>query len=164
MNAVQVIQQSAATSDMVVKAYLGDLEDTDLLKRPHADCNHIAWQLGHLITSEVNLLTALNADAAPELPEGFAEKHSRSTTGSDDPADFYSKEEYLALFDKVRAATHAALDKVTEAELEAECPIEAFREMFPTVGSVYVLIANHPMMHAGQWVPVRRGAGKPVVI
>jgi hypothetical protein len=32
------------------------------------------------------------------------------------------------------------------------------------VGDVFMLIGAHPMMHAGQFVVVRRAAGKPVVI
>jgi hypothetical protein len=29
---------------------------------------------------------------------------------------------------------------------------------------MFILIATHPMMHAGQFVPVRRALGKPVAI
>jgi hypothetical protein len=36
--------------------------------------------------------------------------------------------------------------------------------MFPTAGHIYLLIATHGLMHAGQFVPVRRKLGKPVVI
>ena len=41
----------------VAQTYLADLSDDDLFIRPHEKANHIAWQLGHLITSEYNLLT-----------------------------------------------------------------------------------------------------------
>jgi hypothetical protein len=36
--------------------------------------------------------------------------------------------------------------------------------MFPTMASMFILTATHPLMHAGQFVPVRRALGKPVVI
>lgn len=99
-------------------------------------------------------------------PEGFAEKHSRETCGDDTAANFCSKDEYLALFEKVRAASAEALGSSSEADLNAENPHpdENFRQMFPTAGSMWVLIASHPMMHVGQFVPVRREVGKPVVI
>ena len=42
--------------------------------------------------------------------------------------------------------------------------IAALRRRFPTVGSIFTLIATHPMMHAGQFVVVRRQLGKPIVI
>jgi hypothetical protein len=149
---------------MVLKSYVGDLSDADLLKRPHAGCNHLAWQLGHLIAAECQLLNMLRPGTAPELPAGFAEQHSKERTADDNAANFFTKDEYLALYDKVREATHAALDTVTDPELDQPNPKEDFRSMFPTVGSMYVLLATHPMMHAGQFVPVRRELGKPVVI
>lgn len=164
MNAVEAIQQTAATSDMVVNAYLADLEDADLLRRPHPRCNHLAWQLGHLISAECMLLGMLKPGAAPELPEGFADRHSKEAAGDDDPSHFLTKAEYLELYEKVRSATREAIGTVTEAELDAENPKEDMRSMFPTVGSMYVLTATHPMMHVGQWSPVRRELGKPIAI
>lgn len=164
MNAAQAIQATAATSDMIVQSYLGDLEDADLMRRPHAGCNHLAWQIGHLIASECNLLNMLKPDAAPELPEGFADQHSKEQAGDDDPAHFHTKAEYLDLYAKVRKATSDALSGVSDEQLDAPNPNENFREMFPTAGSMWVLTATHPMMHVGQWVPIRRELGKPVVI
>lgn len=166
MNAIQAIQASAAASDMILKSYLGDLDDADFFKRPHSGCNHIAWQLGHLISAEVRMIDLLKPGAAPELPEGFADKHSKETCGEDAPAAFHAKDEYLALYDTVRAASSEAITSFSEADLDATNPHpdENFRQMFPTVGSMWVLAATHPMMHVGQFVPVRRKAGKPVVI
>ncbi|QDT68339.1 DinB superfamily protein [Planctomycetes bacterium MalM25] len=164
MNAIQAIQASAATSDMVLKSYLSDLEDADLFKRPHPECNHLAWQLGHLIASECNLVEVIKPGSAIELPEGFADKHSKETAGDNDPANFATKEEYLALFDKVRSATSETVATLSEADLDAPNPKEEWRDFMPTVGSVCVLTASHPMMHAGQFVPVRREAGKPVLM
>jgi hypothetical protein len=36
--------------------------------------------------------------------------------------------------------------------------------MFPKLGAVLTLAANHPLMHAGQFASVRRKLGKPVAI
>jgi hypothetical protein len=131
--------------------------------RPGKGCNHLAWQLGHLITAEVGLLNSICPGAAPELPAGFEAQHDKATVGIDDPAKFCSKQQYLDLVQKVRAATTAALEKIPDADLDLPSP-ERLRNMFPTVGSVFMLIGSHPMMHAGQLVPVRRALGKPVVI
>ena len=38
------------------------------------------------------------------------------------------------------------------------------REYAPTVGAVLNLIGVHDLMHAGQFVPVRRMHGKPIRI
>jgi hypothetical protein len=151
------------TSSMVLKSYVGDLTDAELLRRPGPGCNHVAWQLGHLISSCCSLVDSLVPGAAPKLPEGFAAAHSKETVGSDDPAKFRTKQEYLDLYDKVHAAAMEALARQSEADLDKPGP-ENFRSMFPTAGAMWVLVATHPLMHAGQIVPLRRALGKPVVI
>jgi hypothetical protein len=57
----------------------------------------------------------------------------------------------------------AALESFPEAELDSPAP-ESLRSFCPTMGHVFSLIANHPLMHAGQFVVVRRQLGKPIVI
>lgn len=163
MKAQDIIKTTLATTNMVTRSYLGDLTDSDLLVRPGVGCNHIAWQLGHLLASGNQMLQSVAPSFGIELPEGFAEKHSKATADSNDPSAFYSKDEYIALFDKLDAAIIAAVDQTSEADLDQPAP-ESLRAWFPTVGNVYVLLATHSLMHAGQWVPVRRSLGKPVVI
>ncbi len=163
MNAKETIKATSGVSSMILKSYVGDLEDAELMRRPVEGCNHLAWQLGHLISSECDLLNSIQPGAAAELPAGFAEKHTKETVGEDDPAKFCSKQEYLDLMEKVQAATFAAIDKMDDSDLQQPAP-EHFRQMFPTVGHVLILIATHQMMHAGQFVPVRRALGKPILI
>lgn len=163
MKAQDIIKTTLATTNMVTRSYLGDLSDSDLLVRPGAGCNHIAWQLGHLLSSGNQMLQSVAPEFGIQLPEGFAEKHASAAAGSDDPGAFYSKEVYLSLFDQLDAAITAAIDRTTESDLDQPAP-ESLRAWFPTVGHVYVLLATHSLMHAGQWVPVRRSLGKPVVI
>lgn len=163
MNTQQAIRATMDTSSIVLSRYLEDLSDADLMTRPGPGCNHLAWQLGHLIASENQLLEAVAPGCAVELPAGFAEKHNKATTGDDNSANFCTKQEYLDLFEKVHAATFAVLDKLSDADLDQPAP-ENFRSMFPTAGHIIILIATHGLMHAGQFVPVRRALGKPVVI
>ena len=163
MNVKEAIKATANISSMVLKSYVGDLEDADLMKRPGEGCNHLAWQLGHLVSSECDLLNMIVPGAAADLPEGFAEKHSKETVGEDDPAKFCGKQEYLDLLEKVQAASFAALDGMSESDLDAPAP-EQFKDFCPTAGHVMVLIATHQMMHAGQFVPVRRALDKPILM
>jgi len=163
MNTQQTLINTLNTSAMVLGSYVGDLTDEELMNRPGEGCNHIAWQLGHLINSECGLMEMISPGSAIELPEGFAEKHSNDQQGNDSRADFCSQAEYLALTEKVHAASIAMFEKLTDDDFAKPAP-EHFRQMFPTMGHVCVLLATHPMMHAGQVVPVRRKTGKPVVI
>jgi hypothetical protein len=163
MNAKDVLKMQMDTGLTVLKTYISDFSDRELLERPCKGCNHVAWQVGHLIAAEADLLNAVCPGAAVPLPADFVDRHSKETTGVDDPAKFLSKQQYLDLFDKQRAATKAALATLPEADLDRPSP-EKYRRMFPTVGSIFGLIAGHPLMHAGQFVTVRRQLGKPVLI
>lgn len=163
MDAKVAIEQTYGFSQMVLTSYVNDLTDAELLTRPGKDCNHVAWQLGHLITSEIQLLESIAPGHGVSLPEGFAEKHSKENKDSDTASDFASKDEYLRLFGEIKEATFAALSEQSDEDMAQPAP-EFLESMCPNRCGVFVLIANHAMMHVGQFVPVRRQLGKPVVI
>ena len=52
MNSRDAIKLSINMGDMISMAYLQDLTDEQMMQRPHPDCNHLKWQIGHLIASE----------------------------------------------------------------------------------------------------------------
>lgn len=107
-------------------------------------------------------MNAISPGKGADLPDGFANAYSKETASSDDASMFLSKDEYLSLYSKVHESTVKALDEMTDEQLSESAP-ENFRSFCPTVGHVFVLIGTHPMMHAGQIVPVRRQLNKPVV-
>ena len=156
MNARQAIKLAIDAGDTVSLSYLEDLTDAELLHRPCPGCNHINWQIGHLITAENNMLNQLAAGALPALPAGFAEKYSKETSTSDDASKFCKKEELLKIHRQQRAATLALLDKMTDDKLDAPTGID----FAPTVGSLLSLQGSHWLMHAGQWAVVRRQLGQ----
>jgi len=125
--------------------------------------NHIAWQVGHLIASERNMVRSNLPDTPyPELPAGFADRHGPKETTRDDPAGFATKAVYLDLFNKTRQATLEALAKLSDADLDR--PTEGGMAKFaPTLGAFFVLVVNHTMMHAGQFSVTRRKLGKPIL-
>jgi hypothetical protein len=98
-----------------------------------------------------------------DLPEGFREAHSKENASSDDASQFRTKQEYVDLYRSVRASTIKVLDSLSDDDLAAPGP-ESFRSMFPLVLDLFNLIATHPLMHAGQFVVVRRQLGKPILI
>ena len=163
MDAKQALKANIDMAAMVCDSYLADLSDEELMKRPHAGCNHIKWQLGHLISSEHQMMSGIAPDTMPALPEGFAEKYTKETTGSDDSSAFDSKDVLMRVYKEQREATLAALESIPAESLDNEGP-EAMRAFAPTVGSIFVLQGSHWLMHAGQWVPIRRECGKEVVI
>ena len=162
MHAKQAILQSIGVADSIMGKYLDDLGDEAFFVRPVEGMNTIAWQVGHLISSERGFVEAVKPGSCPALPEGFDAKHDKATSTIDDPSKFLTKAEYLALWKSQRAATRAALESLSDADLDAATP-ERIRHMCPTVGHLFNLTGLHALMHVGQFVAVRREQKLPVV-
>lgn len=156
MNAKDVIKISMATADMIGLGYVSDLSDENLMRRPHAGCNHINWQLGHLIVNEHQLIEKVAPGSMPPLPAGMAEKYTKATASNNDPAAFLDKDTLLATHRTQRQGTLEALERVSDEQLGAATGID----YAPTVAAMFLLQADHWLMHCGQWVIVRRELGK----
>ena len=162
MNAKETIKQSMDLALNVLGGLLDDLSDDELLIRPAGKANHIAWQLGHLISSERQLTEGVCPGSCPELPEGFADAHGKEQAASDSREGFLTKREYVDLYQKQRAATLKALDALPDADLDNEAT-EFIRQICPNVAGVFALQSAHQMWHIGQLTVLRRQLGKPVV-
>lgn len=160
MNAREALRQTIDKSDFIVSAYLADLTDADLLVRPVAGANHIAWQLGHLLAAENSMISAIVPGSMPALPAGFAEKYKSDTAKDDAAGAFLKKDEYLALYRQQREATLKALNTLSDADLDKPVP-DAFKGYTSNWGDLFVLQGIHWTMHAGQWALTRRKLGKP---
>jgi uncharacterized damage-inducible protein DinB len=163
MGPKDVIRTVAQSNDVVMKTYLQDLSDADLLTRPGPGANHIAWQLGHLINAEEELLKAIPGASLVPLPEGWDKQHGKENAGKDPPVGFRTKAEYMDWYAKVRENTMKFLSTLSDADLDKQTT-GRMAKFAPTWGALLVLIANHPMMHAGQIVVLRRKLGKPIMI
>ena len=163
MDARAAISNTLQTAQMICNAYLGDLSEAELMLRPHAGCNHLNWQIGHLIASDHNMVCGCYPDALPPLPEGFVEKYSKDNKDNEDPSGFHNREELMQLMASQHEAILKKIDSVTNEELDSPAP-EAMQSYAPTVGAALNMVGLHWMMHCGQWVVVRRETGKDVVI
>jgi hypothetical protein len=161
MNAKDAIHSALGSTQHMLEWYVSDLSDADLLVRPVPAANHIAWQLGHLINAEPFLVRTELPDAAyPELPAGFADQHSKDTANSD--TGFRPKAEYLEWSKTMRGATKAVLDGLADADLDRPST-GRMAKVAPRLADLFLLVANHTMMHTGQFTVVRRKLGKPVL-
>ncbi len=161
MKAQDAIRTALTSTQHMLGMFVQDLSDTDLLVRPVPQANHIAWQLGHLIVSEIGIAQGYLPNMNyPELPSGFTEQHKQEAHVKD--SGFATKAEYLNLFNKVRQATIDAVGKLSDADLDKPTT-GRMAAMVPNVGALLLLNANHVMMHAGQFSVVRRKLGKPVL-
>lgn len=160
MDAIQAIRIGIECGEQVCMAYLNDLTDAEMMKRPCAGCNHINWQVGHLIASEHSMIETVAPGSMPALPAGFAEQYSKDAAGIDDPKSFRTKSELMETYKTQRAATLAALAKVKPEDLSRETGVN----YAPNVASMYSLQGSHWLMHAGQWAVVRRELGRAPVM
>lgn len=159
MNTREAIQSSLNLSMLVTEMFLADLSDADLLERPVSNANHIAWQLGHIIETEARGLAGFGGPVI-ELPPNFKAQHSKDTAAS--TSGFLTKQEYLDLWKKVRAALLTHINTFTDEQFDTPTPGPMAR-LAPTAGAMFLLFANHQTMHAGQFSVVRRKLGKPVL-
>ena len=65
MNASDAIKIGLDTGEFVSLGYLEDLSDAEFLRRPHPGCNHINWQVGHLIASEHMMIEKIAPGSMP---------------------------------------------------------------------------------------------------
>ncbi len=159
MNVKDAARTAMTIGDFMVESYLGDITPQEMMERPSPAANHVAWQLGHLISAEKRLVEAAAPGSMPELPAGFAERHTKDTAASNNPADFLSKDEYLKLAKTVRAGTLKVLDGLSDADLDK--PISGRVPPFvKRAGDCFVTVGTHWAMHSGQWVALRRKLGR----
>ncbi len=160
MDAREAIRLSIDMGNLVSMSYLEDLTDEEMMRRPHPKCNHINWQVGHLISSEHHMVSMVRPGSMPDLPEGFNEKYNPANAGSDDPSAFCRKSELLSLAEQVRNGTLEALSQCSDSDLDVEAP-ESMRSHVKNLGALFSLQGSHWLMHAGQWAVVRRQLGRP---
>ena len=160
MDSREALSLSLASGQMVGFAMLDDMTDEELMKRPHAECNHIIWQVGHLIASEHQMVSGIAPGKMPDLPEGFSAKYTKETATSDDAAAFDSKEDLLAIYAQQRAGAVAVLESLSDEDLSKASP-EEMQAYAPNFGAVFNLLGGHWLMHVGQWAVIRRQLGRP---
>ena len=148
---------------MVCGAYLGDLTDEEMMKRPHPGCNHINWQVGHLVSSDNEMANGCFPGTLAPLPDGFADKYSKEAAANNDPSAFCNKDELMSLLKTQRDALFAKLAQLGDEDMDQPAP-EHMQSYAPTIGAALNMIGGHWMMHAGQWVVLRRELGREIVI
>lgn len=163
MDSREAVRINLATADFVMRTYLEDFTDEELMTRPAPAANTLAWQLGHLIVNEHQFVDAIAPGKAPRLPAGFAKHHAKSNVASNDPGEFCAKDSYLGLWAEVRRVLLEVLDSMNDADFEKPAP-EWMRPYAPTVGHAFVMQGVHESMHSGQFAVARRLLGKPVRI
>ncbi|MGC3966352.1 MAG: DinB family protein [Pirellulales bacterium] len=134
------------------------IEDDQLAIQPAPGLNHPAWILGHL---------AAAADFVPKLlrektlcPDAWNELFRPGSTPTTDRSRYPSKAELMEINERAYVRNKQLIAAATPEQLAAPQPIEYFRAVYPTIGSMLAhLIATHPAFHLGQLSTWRRLMG-----
>lgn len=151
--------ESMAMTQMLLGAAVADFSDDEMYVRPVPGANHAAWQIGHLVASQFQMV-GFAGGKLPPLPDGFAQTFGKDTAAKDGLAAFgYGREKLLSVFNAQRDAVKAWAAAVPDADLTKEMP-DPVRAYIPTVGSLLLLVSTHDAMHLGQLQVIRRKLGK----
>lgn len=164
MDGITLVKNALLSTKFLLELYVADLSDADFFVRPAPGANHIAWQIGNVIIGDGFLIgPQLPEVEYPELPPGFLQKHGAEGAKDDGPEGFLSKAEYLDLFRRTRGTTIAAVEALTDADLDRDTG-PSMAQFAPTLGEAFLAVANHTMMHGGQFSVIRRVLSKPVLM
>lgn len=147
----------------ILKMTIADFSEAEMFTRPCPGANHAMWQLGHLICAEASMVNGVTPGAVQAIPAGFEEKFSKDRATLDDPKEFPTKDELLAVVESVRCASVSWVKTLEEHDLVKPGP-EKMRNFIPTIGIMVNLIPDHLAMHVGQLQVIRRKLGKPHVM
>jgi uncharacterized damage-inducible protein DinB len=141
----------------MVQNTIADLTPEELLMRPVPNANHPLWQLGHLLSTELEFIKMCDPTLELPVPEEFIKRFSK-----DQKEDFPSKETLVTYLTDTRMKMIEVVKGLTDADLDkpTQGPMAGF---MPTLGHMLILQLAHASMHLGQIQVVRRKLGKPIL-
>jgi hypothetical protein len=131
-------------------------------RMPAEGVSHVAWQVGHIATSQYRLCMDRVRGHRPDdeqlIPQSFIKLFGRGSVAESDAAKYPSPAEIRATFDRVYERVMAELADYPDAELDVATPPPA-HPMFNTRFGALIWCGQHEMLHVGQIGLLRRLAG-----
>lgn len=137
---------------------VGDMTDAELLQRPTENSTPGLYQLGHVIAAEAMMMGKTHPDFKP-APESWSKVYFGPCPADDVLLKTATKDQLMAEFQRIRADTIAAAQKLSDADLARPSQVE----WAPTLGKLLLGLDTHLWMHWGQLQVLRRKLGKPVL-
>jgi uncharacterized damage-inducible protein DinB len=146
----------------MLKKFLKDLSPDEWFRQPSEGVTHIAWQAGHVASSQYALCLVRTRGALAEdeqlIPEAFRKRYGRGSTPDPNPEANASAEELLATLDAVAARSEEELRGFVDADLDL--PMDKPHPMFSTNLGAVEFCPYHEILHIGQVVLLRRLIGR----
>ena len=141
---------------------LEDIEASAWFAMPGPGIGHVAWQVGHLTSSQVALIHVRCFDKSYDavLPSGFREAFGKGSTPVASRGAYPAVAEIRTAFDRIQAEALELIAGMPETEL-ALPPGSDPHPLFTTKRGAIATAALHETFHAGQIALIRRLSGKP---
>lgn len=140
---------------------LEDIAPSEWFFQPAPDIQHVAWQVGHLASSQVTLVHGRCFGKAPtdHIPARFKELFGKGSRPVADPSSYPAPTEIRRVFDSVHAETLEWVRSMSADELDRPTTGDP-HPMFSTKGQCIAMVSMHESFHAGQIALTRRILGK----
>ena len=140
--------------------HLGDFTDKEMIARPVAGANHVAWQLSHIAHYTTKLLTTLGLEV-PHLACTLADG-GKDASHLNEPEFFPRKDDFLEYFSVAYSELIGLVEMLSDEQLSSPCP--GGNPDAPQSLAYHLLMQPfHMTMHIGQIQVIRRSLRKPVL-
>ena len=158
MTYAEMFSNNVLRSKGMIESFLNDFSDSEMYFRPAKTANHATWQIGHLANSTRNLVTSCDPSVAFAFDDDT--RFGKSKASIDDASFFPVKAELLGRFSTAMDTAAGWVATLSDTGMAKPTP-ERLQNFAPTVGSVALVLASHPLIHIGQFSVMRRALGKP---
>ncbi len=140
---------------------LEDIEASDWFFQPAPGVQHVAWQVGHLASSQVTLVHARCFGKTPtdHIPARFKVLFGKGSSPDDDPSLYPAPTEIRRVFDAVHSEVLELVRSISPDELDRPTAGDP-HPMFTNKGQCIAMVSLHESFHAGQIALTRRILGK----
>ncbi len=161
MHTTQFIRHGLEFSGSTLLTFVEDMRDAPLTFPTPNGGNHPLWVLGHLAVAECMLIQTFALGRSNPLAH-WMPFFGPNTTPTADPSAYPSLDEVIGAFKTTRAATLAALDSMSDADLDrpGKAVPPEMAQFFGNVGMCFVHTIYHSCIHTGQVTDARRAAGR----
>jgi len=156
MITIPELSRMLSIENEIIHDQTGGLTQADTLVQPRPSGNCMNWVLGHLLESQISLLSALGGES-PFDPARLARYERESQPILGEEPGVLPLDQLLAGHDAVFAAIDARLGELSEADFEEEIQI---RDRPVKRGWRVFFLHFHYTYHIGQLEFLRQLAGK----
>ena len=153
--------QTARLILQYAQANLADIPDEKMTALPAGLVNHPSWIVGHIVLAAEQAITVLGGQAAcaDECAALFQDPPAA------DAGPFPAKADLMAALTDCYARLEKAFEAASDEQLAQPLPVDAMRDVFPTVGDMAVgVLTIHPALHLGQLAAWRTAMGMALPI